>query len=77
MSFGAMRRQLRFRHAAELLEAGASVIEAALAVGYQSHSAFTTRFAQAMGCAPSGFADHQDRESRMAESVPPLTDMAG
>lgn len=45
------RRRLQQAHA--LLRAGHSVTAASLAVGYESHSAFSRAFLKAFGCAPS------------------------
>lgn len=52
MSVGDWRRRVRLFHAMRLLEAGSSVTEAALEVGYASLSAFSQAFARQFGRAP-------------------------
>jgi AraC-like DNA-binding protein len=55
MSFGLWRQQLRLMQALELLAAGESVTEVALAVGYDSTSAFISRFRQVLGTTPGKY----------------------
>lgn len=50
------RTQLRLRRSLELLQAAdADILTAGLAVGYASHSHFTSAFHRAFGVTPSGF----------------------
>jgi len=58
MSFGKWRRQARILLALELLAAGNSVLDVALATGYSNHSAFSAMFRDALGVSPSEFLDH-------------------
>jgi len=55
MSFGAWRQQLRLMQALELLAAGEPVTQVALAVGYDSTSAFISRFRQVLGTTPGRY----------------------
>jgi AraC-like DNA-binding protein len=55
MSFGLWRQQLRLMQALERLAAGESVTEVALAVGYESTSAFISRFRQVLGTTPGRY----------------------
>ena len=55
MSLGAWRQQLRLLQALELLAAGEPVTEVALAVGYDSTSAFISRFRQVLGTTPGRY----------------------
>jgi len=55
MTFGRWRQQVRLLAALEALGAGASVTEAALAVGYEDVSAFIAMFKAALGATPSAF----------------------
>jgi AraC-like DNA-binding protein/quercetin dioxygenase-like cupin family protein len=57
MSFGLWRQQLRLMQALERLAAGESVTEVALAVGYESTSAFISRFRQVLGTTPGKYYD--------------------
>ena len=58
MSFGEWLRQLRLAKSMELMASGYSVTDAALAVGYESHSSFSMMFKQRVGIAPSLFVAH-------------------
>ena len=55
MSFGAWRQQLRLMQALELLAAGEPVTSVALAVGYESTSAFIARFREVLGTTPGRY----------------------
>lgn len=55
LTFGQWRQQARLLRALELLAAGEKVIDVALALGYDSPSAFTTMFRKHFGQAPSHF----------------------
>ena len=55
MTFGQWRRQARLLRALELLATGAKVIDVALALGYDSPSAFATMFRKQFGQTPSQF----------------------
>ncbi|HTO53649.1 MAG TPA: helix-turn-helix transcriptional regulator [Myxococcota bacterium] len=55
MSLGAWRQQLRLMQALELLAAGEPVTQVALAVGYESTSAFISRFRQVLGTTPGRY----------------------
>ena len=55
MSFGQWRQQARLLRALELLAAGEKVIDVALALGYDSPSAFATMFGKHFGQKPSQF----------------------
>jgi len=54
-SFGAWRAQLRLLRALELLAAKRSVTQVALALGYESTSAFITRFQRHLGVTPARY----------------------
>jgi AraC-like DNA-binding protein len=54
VAVGAWRRRVRLFHAVRLLEAGGSVTEVALEVGYASTSAFSHAFARQFGHSPAG-----------------------
>jgi AraC-like DNA-binding protein len=58
MTFGRWRQQARLLRALELLAGGAKVIDIALALGYDSPSAFTTMFRKQFGQKPSRFFDN-------------------
>ena len=55
MSFGAWRQQVRLMQALELLAAGEPVTSVALAVGYESTSAFIARFREVLGTTPGRY----------------------
>jgi AraC-like DNA-binding protein len=55
MSFGQWRQQARLLRALELLATGEKVIDVALALGYDSPSAFATMFRKQFGQTPSQF----------------------
>jgi len=55
MTFGQWRQQSRLLRALELLATGEKVIDVALALGYDSPSAFSTMFRKQFGLAPSQF----------------------
>ena len=55
MTFGQWRQQARLLHALELLATGQKVIDVALALGYESPSAFATMFRKQFGQTPSQF----------------------
>jgi len=55
MSFGAWRQQVRLMQALELLAAGEPVTNVALAVGYESTSAFIARFREVLGTTPGRY----------------------
>ena len=59
MNFGAWCRQARLLLSLPKLAAGASILEVALAHGYESPSAFTAMFRRALGVPPSQYL-HQD-----------------
>jgi AraC-like DNA-binding protein len=83
MSFGVWRQQLRLMQALELLAAGESVTQVALAVGYESTSAFVSRFRQVLGTTPGKYYESEDllrktqartrelESARMARPTPP------
>src|SRR5262249_54588793 len=54
LAVGEWRRRVRLFHALRLLEAGASVTDVALEVGYASTSAFSAAFARQFGRSPTG-----------------------
>ncbi len=60
MSFGAWRQQLRLLQALPLLAAGEPVTNVALAVGYDSTSAFIARFRAVLGTTPGRYYTHAD-----------------
>lgn len=55
MTFGQWRQQARLLRALERLAVGEKVIDVALALGYESPSAFTTMFKRRFGLTPSQF----------------------
>lgn len=55
LTFGQWRQQARLLRALELLGSGASVLEAALEVGYSTPSAFSAMFSRQFGRPPSDF----------------------
>ncbi|MNV24964.1 HTH-type transcriptional repressor of iron proteins A [compost metagenome] len=55
MTFGQWRQQARLLRALERLAIGEKVIDVALALGYESPSAFTTMFKRRFGLTPSQF----------------------
>ncbi|QNP47247.1 AraC family transcriptional regulator [Diaphorobacter aerolatus] len=55
MTFGQWRQQARLLRALELLASGQKVIDVALALGYESPSAFATMFKKQFGQTPSQF----------------------
>ena len=55
MNFGRWRQQARLLRALELLASGDKVIDIALALGYESPSAFTSMFRKQFGLTPSQF----------------------
>jgi len=55
MTFGQWRQQARLLRALELLASGEKVIDVALALGYESPSAFSTMFRKHFGQTPSQF----------------------
>ncbi|WP_051303657.1 AraC family transcriptional regulator [Comamonas composti] len=55
LNFGAWCRQVRLLLAVPMLASGASVLEVALAHGYESPSAFTAVFKQSFGQPPSAY----------------------
>jgi len=57
MTFGQWRQQARLLHGLELLAGGSKVIDVALALGYESPSAFAAMFRKQFGQTPSQFFD--------------------
>lgn len=55
MTFGKWRQQARLLHGLERLARGDKVVDVALALGYDSPSAFATMFKRQFGLAPSEF----------------------
>ena len=55
MTFGQWRQQARLLHALERLAVGDKVVDVALALGYDSPSAFATMFKRQFGETPSAF----------------------
>ncbi len=55
MTFGKWRLQARLQHGLEQLASGARVLDVALALGYDSPSAFATTFKRQFGQTPSEF----------------------
>ena len=55
MTFGQWRQQARLLRALERLAVGEKVIDVALALGYESPSAFATMFKRRFGLTPSQF----------------------
>jgi AraC-like DNA-binding protein len=60
LTFVQWRQRMRFLHALQLLAAGQSVTDVALAVGYRSLSAFIVAFRRALGVTPRLY--HQRRK---------------
>ena len=54
VAVGEWRRRMRLFHAMRLLEAGGSVTDVALEVGYSTTSAFSAAFTREFGRSPSG-----------------------
>ncbi|WP_449432605.1 AraC family transcriptional regulator [Pseudomonas putida] len=52
---------LRMRHASQLLQAGNTVEQVGVQVGYQSVAAFTRAFAKAIGVQPGAYRKQQER----------------
>ena len=57
MTFGKWRQQLRLMSSLTLLLQGAPITQAALASGYDSHSAYATAFRKQFGRPPSAFVE--------------------
>ncbi|SHO59327.1 AraC family transcriptional regulator [Vibrio quintilis] len=55
MSFGEWLRRFRLLRSMELMASGYSVTDAAIAVGYDSHSSFSLMFKQRVGMSPKSF----------------------
>jgi AraC-like DNA-binding protein len=55
MTFGQWRQQARLLAALERLAVGDKVIDVALAMGYDSPSAFTSMFKRQLGQTPAAF----------------------
>ena len=55
MTFGQWRQQARLLHALERLALGDRVVDVALALGYDSPSAFATMFKRQFGETPSAY----------------------
>ena len=55
MTFGQWRQQSRLLHALERLAVGQKVVDVALALGYDSPSAFAAMFKRQFGATPSAF----------------------
>lgn len=55
MTFGQWRQQARLLHGLEKLASGDKVVDVALALGYESPSAFATMFKRQFGQTPSAF----------------------
>jgi AraC-like DNA-binding protein len=55
MTFGQWRQQARLLRALERLAGGEKVVDVALALGYESPSAFATMFKRQFGQTPSQF----------------------
>ena len=64
MSFGRWRQQARLFAALELLAQKKSVTEVAIAVGYDSVSAFIEMFRTMLGTTPQTYFDHRRQRSR-------------
>ncbi|HEB91405.1 MAG TPA: AraC family transcriptional regulator [Deltaproteobacteria bacterium] len=64
MSFGTWRRQLRLQRALECLAGGESVTAIALALGYDSTSAFISMFRRHLGRTPGSYFEDEGRDSR-------------
>jgi AraC-like DNA-binding protein/quercetin dioxygenase-like cupin family protein len=61
MTFGQWRQQLRLLHALRLLASGEPVTNVALAVGYESASAFIAMFKRELGVTPSRYYTDKQR----------------
>lgn len=61
MTLGAYRQQVRLLAALDRLAAGASVLETALDLGYQSASSFGVMFKRALGVSPARYYKHARR----------------
>lgn len=61
LSFGVWRHRARLLHAMTLLADGQSVTHTALAIGYDSTSAFVSAFRKATGVTPGRYAAATDR----------------
>lgn len=70
MTFGRWRQQTRLFAALELLAQGKSVTEAAMAVGYDSVSAFVGMFRTMMGNTPQKYLRSQQEEYHAAKAPP-------
>lgn len=64
MSFGAWRQRARLGRAVQLLADGATVTNAAIAVGYESTSAFVAAFRRATGVTPGRYFKPAERADR-------------
>jgi len=64
LSFGSWRAQLRLLRALELLARGSPVTEVALALGYESTSAFIQTFRRHLGTTPARYFTSQVRSER-------------
>lgn len=74
LTFGAYRAQLRLMRALELLALGRSVTAVALTLGYNSVSAFVTKFRRHLGTTPARYyaidgGDGPQRASRTSSGV--------
>lgn len=56
LSFGEWLRRFRILKSMELLANGYTVLDTAIAVGYDSHSSFSTMFKKRIGISPNSFA---------------------
>ena len=56
MTFGKWRQQMRLMSSLTLLMQGIPITQVALAIGYESHSAYTTAFSKQFGQPPSVFS---------------------
>lgn len=61
MSFSQWRQRLRLQEAVKQLDAGAGVIEVAMALGYRSPSAFVAMFRKALGKPPRQYCRDENR----------------
>ncbi|KEY56996.1 putative response regulatory protein [Serratia sp. DD3] len=55
LSFGEWLRRFRILKSMELLASGYTVLDTAIAVGYDSHSSFSTMFKKRVGISPNNF----------------------
>lgn len=71
MSFGEWLRRFRILKSMELLASGYSVMDAAVAVGYDSHSSFSTMFKKRIGISPNSFVAYpnQNHESEVLLNI--------